>query len=112
MINNIIRFSVYRPLVIIITTAFIAIFGWICFQNLPIDAVPDVTNNQVQINSALTGLSTEEAFPAITESYSAGESRAISESAVSCVITVVSGNCAFAPSAINRNRKNKKAVPR
>ena len=66
MINKIIRFSVYRPSAVLICTALIAIFGWISFQSLPIDAVPDVTNNQVQINSALTGLSTEEAERNVT----------------------------------------------
>jgi cobalt-zinc-cadmium resistance protein CzcA len=26
--------------------------GWVSFQALPIDAVPDITNNQVQVNTA------------------------------------------------------------
>jgi cobalt-zinc-cadmium resistance protein CzcA len=66
MINKIIRFSVYRPSAVIVGTLIIAVVGWISFQTLPIDAVPDVTNNQVQINSALTGLSTEEAERNVT----------------------------------------------
>ncbi len=66
MINKIIRFSVFRPYAIIVSTLLIAILGWISFQSLPIDAVPDVTNNQVQINTPLTGLSTEEAERNVT----------------------------------------------
>ena len=38
----------------------LALFGWISFQTLPIDAVPDVTNNQVQINTSVEGFSPEE----------------------------------------------------
>lgn len=66
MMNKIIRFSVFRPTSILIITALVAIIGWFSFQSLPIDAVPDVTNNQVQINTALTGLSTEEAERNVT----------------------------------------------
>lgn len=66
MISKIIRFSVYRPYAVIVATLVVAIIGWISFQSLPIDAVPDVTNNQVQINTALTGLSTEEAERIVT----------------------------------------------
>ncbi len=60
MINRIIHFSVYRRGVVMMLTIIMAVVGWITFENLPIDAVPDVTNNQVQINSAVEGLSTEE----------------------------------------------------
>lgn len=60
MINKIIHFSVYRRGVVLALTLVMAIVGWVTFENLPIDAVPDVTNNQVQINSAVEGLSTEE----------------------------------------------------
>lgn len=66
MISKIIRFSVFRPYPVLAVTALIAIFGWMSFQSLPIDAVPDVTNNQVQINTALTGMSTEEAERNVT----------------------------------------------
>lgn len=45
---------------VLLVTMGIAIAGWITFENLPIDAVPDVTNNQVQINTAVDGLSPEE----------------------------------------------------
>lgn len=66
MISKIIRFSVYNPYRILLGVLAIAIFGWLSFQSLPIDAVPDVTNNQVQINTPLEGFSTEEAERNIT----------------------------------------------
>lgn len=60
MIAKIIAFSIYNRMAVIAITIGIAIAGWITFENLPIDAVPDVTNNQVQINTAVDGLSPEE----------------------------------------------------
>ncbi len=49
MIDKIIEFSVKRPLTIGILVALIIIWGGISLKNLPIDAVPDVTSNQVDI---------------------------------------------------------------
>ena len=66
MISKIIRFSVFKPFAVVIAIIIVAVIGWISFQNLPIDAVPDVTNNQVQISATLTGLSTEEAERSVT----------------------------------------------
>lgn len=60
MINKIIRFSVYHWATVLVLTALVAVVGWISFQQLPIDAVPDITNVQVQINSNATGLAPEE----------------------------------------------------
>lgn len=44
----------------------VSVAGWVTFQNLPIDAVPDVTNNQVQINTAVDGLSPNETESNVT----------------------------------------------
>ncbi|MBL7542593.1 MAG: efflux RND transporter permease subunit [Bdellovibrionaceae bacterium] len=60
MISKIIAFSIYNRIAVLAITLAIGIAGWFTFENLPIDAVPDVTNNQVQINSAVDGLSPEE----------------------------------------------------
>lgn len=60
MISRIIAFSIYNRMAVLVLTAIIALAGWVTFENLPIDAVPDVTNNQVQINTAVDGLSPEE----------------------------------------------------
>lgn len=66
MINKIIHFSVYHRNSVLILTGMMAIVGWMSFQSLPIDAVPDVTNNQVQINTSVEGLSTEEVEKNVT----------------------------------------------
>lgn len=57
MIEKVLRFSIHYPLAIIIFTLVITGFGIYSFTRLPIDAVPDITNNQVQINIILPGFS-------------------------------------------------------
>ena len=60
MINKIIHFSVYNRGIVLLLTLGMAIAGVVSFQTLPIDAVPDITNNQVQINTTVAGLAPEE----------------------------------------------------
>jgi cobalt-zinc-cadmium resistance protein CzcA len=60
MINNIITFCVKRYGVVLFITLLMMIAGVWSFQNLPIDAVPDITNNQVQVNTTVSGLAPEE----------------------------------------------------
>lgn len=60
MIKSIIRFSVQNSLVVIFLTAIITIYGFLTFRNLSIDAVPDITNVQVQVITLATGLVPEE----------------------------------------------------
>jgi heavy metal efflux system protein len=66
MMNKIIRFSVFNRGLVLFLTALLVIFGIISFQSLPIDAVPDITNNQVQINTSIEGLVPEEIERTIT----------------------------------------------
>lgn len=47
-------------------TLLLIIGGVYSFQHLPIDAVPDITNNQVQINTIIEGLAPEEIERTIT----------------------------------------------
>ena len=49
MLNKIIAFSVKQKLIIGIFTLGLILYGALELKNLPIDAVPDITNNQVQI---------------------------------------------------------------
>ena len=49
MIDHIIKSSVERPLLIICITILFVMAGWYAFDNLPIDAIPDITNVQVQV---------------------------------------------------------------
>ena len=66
MINKIIHFSVYHRGIVLMLTVMMVCFGIISFQNLPIDAVPDITNNQVQVNTTIDGLAPEEIERTIT----------------------------------------------
>lgn len=66
MINKLIHFSVYHRNVILAFVAILVFGGIYSFQHLPIDAVPDITNNQVQVNTTIEGLVPEEIERTIT----------------------------------------------
>lgn len=57
MIERIIHFSLRYPLLIVLLTLGAVSYGIYCLTQLPIDAVPDITNNQVQINATVPGFS-------------------------------------------------------
>lgn len=58
MIEKILAFSLSYRYLVIVLTACMMIYGMFALKKLPIDAVPDITNNQVQINTLAEGLST------------------------------------------------------
>ncbi len=60
MIKKLITFCVYNPLIILIVVGLSMAIGIASFLNLPIDAVPDITNTQVQIITRVDGLVPEE----------------------------------------------------
>lgn len=66
MINRIIHFSIYHRGVVLLLTGLLIVAGIYSFQHLPIDAVPDITNNQVQVNTVIDGLVPEEIERTIT----------------------------------------------
>jgi cobalt-zinc-cadmium resistance protein CzcA len=49
MLNRIIAYSIHNKLVIALMTSALVIFGIYEATKLPIDAVPDITNNQVLV---------------------------------------------------------------
>lgn len=57
MIERIIAFSLRYRLLIVLIVAAVAALGIVALRFLPIDAVPDITNNQVQINTVAPALS-------------------------------------------------------
>ena len=66
MIESMLRLAIARRyLFLTLTLLIIAIGSW-SYQQLPIDAVPDITNVQVQINTAAPGYSPLEAEQRIT----------------------------------------------
>ena len=66
MISRIVSFSVLQRWLVVFVTAALAGFGAYNFLRLPIDAVPDITNVQVQINAVAPGYSPLEAEQRIT----------------------------------------------
>jgi cobalt-zinc-cadmium resistance protein CzcA len=66
MIERILQFSLYHRYLIALLTAAIAMFGIYSLKNLPIDAVPDITNNQVQINTVASAFSPMEVEKQVT----------------------------------------------
>ena len=51
MIARILRLSIERRGVMMLFALFVAFFGMYSYKQLPIDAVPDITNVQIQINT-------------------------------------------------------------
>ena len=49
MFKAIVHFSIQKKLFVGLTTLFLLLGGIYAMMTLPIDAVPDITNNQVQI---------------------------------------------------------------
>ncbi len=66
MLNKIIRFSVKHKLIIILFTITIVGFGTFALLNLSVGAVPDITNNQVQVITTSTNLATQDVEQYIT----------------------------------------------
>ncbi len=66
MLNRILEFSLrQRVFVLLATTALLALGTWSALR-LPLDAVPDITNPQVQINTAISSLAPEETEKQVT----------------------------------------------
>ncbi len=66
MFDAIVRFSVRKKLFVGLTTLFLLIGGIYAMMTLPIDAVPDITNNQVQIVTVSPTLAPQEVEQLIT----------------------------------------------
>ena len=66
MIEHILRVSIYKGWLVLTGVIVMAMFGVYSYQRLPIDAVPDITNVQVQINTQAVGYSPMEAEQRVT----------------------------------------------
>ena len=67
MINRILEFSLRQPAVVLLGTAALLGAGLWSAKHLPIDAVPDITGVQVQINSEIPALAAEESEKLVTQ---------------------------------------------
>jgi cobalt-zinc-cadmium resistance protein CzcA len=66
MIEKILGFSIKHRLLVVMMTAVLAAYGMYSLTKLPIDAVPDITNNQVAINVEVPSLSPFEVEKQVT----------------------------------------------
>lgn len=66
MIARILNFSLRNRVLVVMLTAAVASFGIYSLRSLPIDAVPDITNNQVQINTVAPAFSPAEVEKQVT----------------------------------------------
>ena len=66
MLERILRISIHQRGLILLAVLAMAALGIYNYQRLPIDAVPDITNIQVQINTPATGYSPIEAEQRVT----------------------------------------------
>jgi cobalt-zinc-cadmium resistance protein CzcA len=66
VIEHLVRFSIHRGWLVMLAVLGLAALGVYNFQRLPIDAVPDITNVQVQINTEAPGYSPLEAEQRVT----------------------------------------------
>ena len=57
MINAVLAFSVRQRWLVLLVSLLAAALGGFSLTRLPIDAVPDITNNQVQVNAVVPSLS-------------------------------------------------------
>lgn len=66
MLKQILHFSIERRFLVLVITLSIAACGVFSLVSLPIDAVPDITNNQVQINTVYPAFSPTEIEKQVT----------------------------------------------
>ena len=66
MLSYIINFSIKNKFIVLLFTTFIIGFGLYSLSQIPIGAVPDVTNNQVQVITTSRNLSTQDMEQFIT----------------------------------------------
>ncbi|MDR1724144.1 MAG: CusA/CzcA family heavy metal efflux RND transporter [Tannerella sp.] len=96
MFDKIIRFSIENKMIIGMLTVLLIVWGAVSVVHLPIDATPDITNNQVQIITQAPTLGAQEVERFITTPIELAmanipdvtERRSISRSGIS-VITIV-----------------------
>jgi len=96
MFEKLIRFAINQRWLIMIIVVGMAVLGIFSYQKLPIDAVPDITNIQVQINTSTPGyppLETEQRVTYPIETVMAGlpkleQTRSISRYGLSQVTVV------------------------
>ena len=120
MLDKIIRFSITNKLIIGIMTLLLIVWGIWSAYRLPVDAVPDITNNQVQIITVCPTLAGQEVeqlvtFPieqSIANIPALEETRSISRFGLSVITVVFKDNVDiyFARQLVNEKLKQAEAA--
>lgn len=100
MFDKIIKFSIKNKLFICVLTIALIIWGFWSLTQLPIDAVPDITNNQVQVITQAPALGAQEVEQYVTAPLELAlanipnmlEKRSISRSGISVITLVFKDN--------------------
>lgn len=66
MLERVLHFSLTQRFLVIVATFLVVAFGLVSWQQLTLDAVPDITTNQVAINTETGGMSPEEVEKLVT----------------------------------------------
>ena len=66
MYERLIRFAIDQRWLVLLAVLGMAALGVYSYQKLPIDAVPDITNVQVQINAEAPGFTPQEVEKRVT----------------------------------------------
>ncbi|WP_395609270.1 CusA/CzcA family heavy metal efflux RND transporter [Pseudomonas sp. B22129] len=116
MFERLIQFAIEQRIIVLLAVLLMAGVGIASYQKLPIDAVPDITNVQVQINSAAAGFSPLETEQRITfpiETAMAGlpglqQTRSLSRSGLSQVTVIFKDgtDLFFARQLVNERLQN------
>jgi cobalt-zinc-cadmium resistance protein CzcA len=121
MLNRIIDFSIGHKLIIILLTLFLVGFGVFSILQIPLGAVPDITNNQVQVITTSTNLSTQDVEQFITYPVElemsnlpgVTEIRSISKFGLSVVTIVFEDKMGtYLPRAVDRRKNQKQLLPK
>lgn len=118
MFQAIVRFAVTKKLFVGLTTLFLLAGGIYAMLTLPVDAVPDITNNQVQIVTVSPTLAPQEVeqlitFPievAMNNIMNVEEIRSVSRFGLSVVTVVFKESVRYSTrgsSSTNRSRPSR-----
>src|ERR1700744_4534418 len=65
-LRKVLAFSLKNKYFIFFATAVLVTFGFVCFENMPIEAFPDVTNTEISVITQWPGRSAEEVEKFVT----------------------------------------------
>ena len=66
MIAAVIRFCTRERIIVLLLTAIVVVYGWRCTQSVPIDAIPNIGENQVIVLTPWPGRSPKDVEDQIT----------------------------------------------